>query len=149
MSVLDSKYIQVYKKEMIENMKRMNPNWDEDNLAIVMKDVELPKQFSNKPLDEFGNWMGDIIPKYEKSKATEDNSEIYYINKLDDIRAMVRYASNNNKKVEIEGVDVTQIQAEAQQEYEGELQKQNRRGSRQNKREEGRARCGKGHRACI
>lgn len=105
-------------KKPLRDKMSLHPNWNEDAQAIIFEKKEFPKQFTNKPLDEFGNWMGDIIPKYQKSKATEDNSEIYYINKLDDIRAMVRYASNNNKKVEIEGVDVTEIQAQAQQEYD-------------------------------
>ena len=97
---------------------RQHPNWDEDNLAIVINDVELPKQFSNKPLTDFSRWMNVTIPKYEKTKATEDKSEIYYINKLDDIRSMIRYANKNNKKVEIDGEDVHDIQEKAQQEYD-------------------------------
>lgn len=97
---------------------RQHPNWDEDNLAIVMNDVELPKQFSNKPLTDFSSWMNVTLPKYEKTKATEDKSEIYYINKLDDIRSMIRYANKNNKKVEVDGEDVHDIQEKAQQEYD-------------------------------
>ena len=97
---------------------RQHPNWDEDSLAIVFNDVEFPKQFSAEPLNNFSSWFGRIIPKYQISKATEDKSEIYYINKLDDIRAMVRYALNNNKKVEVDGVDVTSLQEDAQKDYD-------------------------------
>lgn len=97
---------------------RQHPNWDEDSLAIVLKDVELPKMFTRKPLENFRSWVGTTIPKHELNKATEDKSEIYYINKLDDIKAMIRYANRNNKKVEVDGKDVHDLEDEATKEYE-------------------------------
>ena len=36
MSILDSEYIKKYKLEMIENMKRMNPKWDEEKIEKVI-----------------------------------------------------------------------------------------------------------------
>lgn len=97
---------------------RTDPNWDEEAMAIVIKNVEFPKQFSQQPLKDFRYWTGNKIPALQLLKATEDKSEIYYINKLDDIRAMIRFANKNNKKVEIEGKDVHEIQEDAQKEYE-------------------------------
>lgn len=96
---------------------RQDPNWNEDNLAIVIKNSEYPKQFNRTSLVSFKDWAVNKKRTLQISKSTEDKAESYYINKLDDIRAMVRYARNNNKKVEIEGKDVLEIQTESEQEY--------------------------------
>ena len=113
--ILDS--YAVNKAKLLEMFPK-HPNWDEDAMAIVIKNVEFPKKFSREPLNNFKVWTGNTIPKLQLSKAIEDKSEIYYINKLDDIRAMIRYANRNNKKVEVDGKDVHDLQEDAQKEYE-------------------------------
>ena len=58
MSVLDSKYIQVYKKEMIENMKRMNPNWDEDKIEKVIDNM-IKERCKNPQVTLDNNYTGE------------------------------------------------------------------------------------------
>ena len=105
-------------KTPLLNKFRQHPNWNEDALAIVIPNKEFPKQFSKEPINNFYDWLKNAIPKYEETKATEDKSPAYYINKLDDIRAMIRYANKNNKKVEVDGKDVHDIEEENQKEYD-------------------------------
>lgn len=105
-------------KTPLLNKFRQHPNWNEDALAIVIPNKEFPKQFSREPINNFCDWLRVAIPKYEETKATEDKSPAYYINKLDDIKAMIRYANKNNKKVEIDGKDVHDIVEENQKEYD-------------------------------
>lgn len=114
------KILKVWKinKMGILNKFRHHPNWDEENLCIVLKNTEYPKQFSRENIRTFKNWTNEIKNEFQKTKAKEDTSEKFYVNRLDDIRAMVRYAMKNNKKVEVEGKDVTEIQEEATREYE-------------------------------
>ena len=58
MSVLDSKYIQVYKKEMIENMKRMNLNWDDDKIEKVIDNM-IKERCKNPQVTLDNNYTGE------------------------------------------------------------------------------------------
>lgn len=58
MSVLDSKYIQTYKKEMLENMKRMNPNWDEDKIEKVIDNM-IKERCKNPEVTLDNNYTGE------------------------------------------------------------------------------------------
>lgn len=58
MSVLDSKYIQIYKKEMLENMKRMNPNWDEDKIEKVIDNM-IKERCKNPEVTLDNNYTGE------------------------------------------------------------------------------------------
>lgn len=105
-------------KAGLRDKLRLHENWDEEAQAIVLKNTEYPRPFTNRTLISFNSWAINKKEKLQESKATEDKSEVYYINKLDDIRSMIRYANRNNKKVEIDGKDVREIQEDAQKEYE-------------------------------
>lgn len=58
MSVLDSKYIQTYKKEMLENMKHMNPNWDEDKIEKVIDNM-IKERCKNPEVTLDNNYTGE------------------------------------------------------------------------------------------
>ena len=58
MSVLDSKYIQTYKKEMLENMRRMNPNWDEDKIEKVIDNM-IKERCKNPEVTLDNNYTGE------------------------------------------------------------------------------------------
>lgn len=63
MSILDSKYIKEYKSEMIKNMKRMNPEWDENKIEKVI-DKMIEERCKNPEVTLDNNYTG------EKSEQT-------------------------------------------------------------------------------
>lgn len=112
----------VNKASLLEKF-RTHPNWNEDALAIVLPNTEYEKMFSNESLKKFGNWIDTTMPEFQQTKASEEISERVYINKLDDLRAMLRYSTKNSKKVEIDGEDVRIINEKTQKEYDDYIEK--------------------------
>ena len=58
MSILDSEYIKKYKLEMIENMKRMNPKWDEEKIEKVI-DKMINERCKNPQVTLDNNYTGN------------------------------------------------------------------------------------------
>ena len=110
-------------KANLLNKFRQHPNWNEDALAIVMPQTEFEKQFNNSALRDFKTWVYGVLPKFKESKASEDLNESYYINKLDDIRAMIRYSEVNDSVVTVNGKNVQDIRLEINTEYDEFMQR--------------------------
>ena len=58
MDILDSKFINEYKSEMISNMKQMNPQWDEDNIEKEI-DKMIKENFQNPNVSLVNNYTGE------------------------------------------------------------------------------------------
>lgn len=99
-------------------MFRKHPNWNEDALAIILPNTEFKKEFSRSSLVSFEKWANRKVPVLKKTKASEEISEKIFINKLDDLRAMLRYSARNQKKIVIDGSDLEEVHEKAQKEYD-------------------------------
>lgn len=105
------------KKDLLVKF-RTHPNWNEDALAIVIPNTEYQKVFSSDSLENFERWANSKVPVIKKTKASEEISERIYINKLDDLRAMIRYSMKNDKKILVDGEKLEDINEKAKKEYD-------------------------------
>ena len=58
MDILDSQYINLYKEEMLSNMRQMNPDWDESEMESILDDM-IKKNFVNPKVKLDNNYTGE------------------------------------------------------------------------------------------
>jgi hypothetical protein len=58
MTYNDSQFIALYKEEMISNMQKMNPDWDEDKIEKIL-DKMIEKRFVNPKVTLDNNYIGE------------------------------------------------------------------------------------------
>lgn len=96
---------------------RKHPNWDEENLAIVFKEAEYERGFDTTAMDRFISWASAERDKMVQRVGYDDSRLVQIQDLYDAYITNVRYARENIKNLEREGVkldlmpdfDVTQV----------------------------------------
>lgn len=89
------------KAELLEKF-RPHPNWDEENLAIVLNPTEYDIAFNKKAISDFRNWVGNNYQKAYTTKAIElkdPKQKKKYLQDLVDYIKEAKYSIEKYKQI--------------------------------------------------